>query len=30
VQQARPASANGKLLTLMFDDREARAKAAGA
>ena len=30
VQQARPASAHGKLLTLMFDDREARAKAAGA
>lgn len=30
VQQARPASAHGKLLTLMFDDRETRAKAAGA
>lgn len=30
VQQARPVSAHGKLLTLMFDDREARAKAAGA
>ena len=30
VQQARAASAHGKLLTLMFDDREARAKAAGA
>lgn len=30
VQQTRPASAHGKLLTLMFDDREARAKAAGA
>lgn len=30
VQQARPASAHGKLLTLMFDDRKARAKAAGA
>lgn len=30
VQQARPTSAHGKLLTLMFDDREARAKAAGA
>lgn len=30
VQQVRPASAHGKLLTLMFDDREARAKAAGA
>ena len=29
-QPARPASAHGKLLTLMFDDREARAKAAGA
>lgn len=29
-QQARPASAHGKLLTLMFDDRETRAKAAGA
>ena len=25
-----PASAHGKLLTLMFDDRETRAKAAGA
>lgn len=30
VQQTRPASAHGKLLTLMFDDRETRAKAAGA
>lgn len=30
VQQARPESAHGKLLTLMFDDRETRAKAAGA
>lgn len=30
VQQARTASAHGKLLTLMFDDRETRAKAAGA
>lgn len=30
VQQARPTSAHGKLLTLMFDDRETRAKAAGA
>jgi phage terminase small subunit len=30
VQQARSASAHGKLLTLMFDDRETRAKAAGA
>lgn len=30
VQQAQPASAHGKLLTLMFDDRETRAKAAGA
>lgn len=30
VRPARPASAHGKLLTLMFDDREARAKAAGA
>lgn len=30
VQQVRPASAHGKLLTLMFDDRETRAKAAGA
>ena len=30
VQQALPASANGKLLKLMFDDRETRAKAAGA
>lgn len=30
VQPARSASAHGKLLTLMFDDREARAKAAGA
>lgn len=30
VHQARPASAHGKLLTLMFDDRETRAKAAGA
>lgn len=30
VQQARPVSAHGKLLTLMFDDRETRAKAAGA
>lgn len=30
VQQARPASAHGKLLALMFDDRETRAKAAGA
>lgn len=30
MQQTRPASAHGKLLTLMFDDREARAKAAGA
>ena len=28
--QAKPTSAHGKLLTLMFDDRDARAKAAGA